>query len=180
MSHLSSISLATLLLLATAWSSSHGSPWNNPYPTERSLANTLYGSFAERPKHLDPARSYSADEYRFIAQIYEPPLQYHFLERPYQLVPLSLRSMPRVTWVDGDGKLLPEDANPADVAFSDYEFHIQPGIRFQPHPALARDTSGGYAYHALSRERIAELNTLADLPEGRYPGIAGRGLRQRH
>ncbi len=165
MSHISSISLASLLLLATAWSSSHGSPWNDPYPRERSLANTLYGSFAERPKHLDPARSYSADEYRFIAQIYEPPLQYHFLKRPYQLVPLSLQSMPRVTWVDGDGNLLPPDADPADVAFSDYEFDIQPGIRFQPHPALARDGNGGYVYHALSRESIAALNRLGDLPE---------------
>ena len=164
MSRISSISLAWLLLLATVWSTSHGSPWNDPYPRERRLANTLYGSFAERPKHLDPARSYSADEYRFIAQIYEPPLQYHFLKRPYQLVPLSLETMPRVTWVDRDGRPLVQDSDPAEVAFSDYEFHIQPGIRYQPHPALARDGSGVYAYHGLGRETIAGLNDLSDLP----------------
>jgi len=166
MSPISRISLAWLLLLATAGSSSHGSPWNDPYPTERSTANTLYGSFAERPKHLDPARSYSADEYRFIAQIYEPPLQYHFLKRPYQLVPLSLQTMPKVTWVDGQGKPMSQDSDPAGVAFSDYEFRIQSGIRFQPHPALARDGKGGYAYHRLGLETIAGLNDLGDLPRG--------------
>jgi oligopeptide transport system substrate-binding protein len=166
MSRNPSIFVAWLLLSAIAWSSSHGSPWNDPYPRERGLANTLYGSFVERPKHLDPARSYSADEYRFIAQIYEPPLQYHFLNRPYQLVPLSLQAMPQVTWVAADGKPLFQDADPASVAFSDYEFTIQPGIRFQPHPALARDSNGGYAYHGLDRETIAGLDDLGDLPEG--------------
>jgi oligopeptide transport system substrate-binding protein len=166
MSRNPSIFVAWLLLSAIGWSSSHGSPWNDPYPRERGLANTLYGSFVERPKHLDPARSYSADEYRFIAQIYEPPLQYHFLNRPYQLVPLSLQAMPQVTWVAADGKPLFQDADPASVAFSDYEFTIQPGIRFQPHPALARDSNGGYAYHGLDRETIAGLDDLGDLPEG--------------
>ena len=163
MARLSSIFLAWLLLSATAWPASHGSPWNDPYPRERSLANTLYGSFSERPKHLDPARSYSSDEYRFIAQIYEPPLQYHFLKRPYQLVPLSLERMPRVSWVDEGGRPLAPDSDPSSVAFTDYEFHIKPGMHYQPHPALARDGSGAYAYHAMSRETIAGLNRLSDL-----------------
>jgi ABC-type transport system substrate-binding protein len=163
MARLSSIFLAWLLLSATAWPASHGSPWNDPYPRERSLANTLYGSFSERPKHLDPARSYSADEYRFIAQIYEPPLQYHYLKRPYQLVPLSLERMPRVSWVDEGGRPLAPDSDPSSVAFTDYEFHVKPGMHYQPHPALARDGRGAYAYHAMSRETIAGLNRLSDL-----------------
>ncbi|MEJ2327846.1 MAG: peptide ABC transporter substrate-binding protein, partial [Chromatiaceae bacterium] len=64
-------------------------PWNDPYPSSRAAANILYSSFEERPKHLDPVRSYSANEYVFLAQVYEPPLQYHFLLRPYRLVPLT-------------------------------------------------------------------------------------------
>lgn len=163
MARLSNIFLAWLLLSAAAWPASHGSPWNDPYPGERSLANTLYGSFSERPKHLDPARSYSADEYRFIGQIYEPPLQYHFLKRPYELVPLSLERMPRVSWVDEGGRPLAPDSDPSRVAFTDYEFHIKPGMHYQPHPALARDGGGAYAYHAMSRETIAGLNRLSDL-----------------
>ena len=156
--------VSLLLLLAVTCSSSYGSPWNDPYPRDRRLANTLYGSFSERPKHLDPARSYASDEYRFIAQIYEPPLQYHFLKRPYQLVPLTLALMPEVVWLGENGRVLDQDSDPARVVFSDYEFRIRPGIEYQPHPALARDGRGAYLYHEMGRETIAGLNRLRDLP----------------
>ena len=53
--------------------------------------------FTERPKHLDPAQAYSENEYEFLALIYAPPLQYHYLKRPYQLVPLAASEMPTVT-----------------------------------------------------------------------------------
>ena len=46
--------------------------WNNPYPPQATNANVMYSSFSERPKHFDPARSYSSNEYEFIGQIYEP------------------------------------------------------------------------------------------------------------
>ena len=74
-----------------------GAPWNNPYPSADGGRNIIYSSFSERPKHLDPARAYSANEYTFIAQIYEPPLQYHYLKRPYTLVPLTAVEVPRPT-----------------------------------------------------------------------------------
>ena len=60
-----------------------GSEWNNPYPKADAGKNILYSSFSERPKHLDPVQSYSENEYTFIANIYQPPLQYHYLKRPY-------------------------------------------------------------------------------------------------
>lgn len=166
--------LACLVLLGCFSSGAAALPWNDPYPAERARANTLYGSFSERPKHLDPGRSYSADEYRFIAQIYEPPLQYHFLRRPYELVPLTLVRMPQVTWLDERGGVLPSDADPSRVAFTDYEFEIRAGIRYQPHPALARDADGAYLYHALDGDTIAGLNRLGDLPiEGTRRLLAG-------
>ncbi len=62
---------------------------NNPYPKEEGTLAVLYESFSERPKHLDPAVAYSSNEYAFIAQIYEPPFQYHYLKRPYQLSPFD-------------------------------------------------------------------------------------------
>jgi hypothetical protein len=62
-----------------------GHPWNSPYPPSQSHQNIYYDAFEERPKHLDPVSSYSANEYVFLGQIYEPPLQYHFLKRPYEL-----------------------------------------------------------------------------------------------
>ena len=139
--------------------------WNAPYPSSESRSNTLYSSFGERPKHLDPARSYAANEYAFIAQIYEPPLQYHFLKRPYQLVPLAAEHVPKPRFLDQSGNLLPDDAPADQVAFSDYEIVIKPGIQYQPHPALAKGEDSVYLYHQLSAEAVEKVNTLADFPE---------------
>ncbi|MGH8671068.1 MAG: ABC transporter substrate-binding protein, partial [Burkholderiales bacterium] len=139
------------------------SPWNNPYHAEEAKNNTLYSAFEERPKYLDPARSYSSNEYLFIAQIYEPPLQYHFLKRPYQLVPLAAAATPTVRYFDDAGKTLTADA--AGVTYSEYVVDIRPGMLYQPHPALARDKTGRYRYHALSAEDLEGVHTLADFAE---------------
>lgn len=139
-------------------------PWNNPYPTHDPHEKILYSSFRERPKHLDPARSYSANEYEFIAQIYEPPLQYHYLERPYRLVPLTATELPEARHFGPAGRELPSPAGAEGVAYSVYEISIRPGIRYQPHPAFATDIDGRHRYHALSRAQIRDLHTLEDFP----------------
>lgn len=142
-----------------------GSGWNNPYPVSESLADTLYSSFSERPKHLDPVRSYSENEYAFIAQIYEPLLQYHFLKRPYELVPLAADRVPTAEYYDAQGNRLPVDVDSEQIAFSEYEIPIRPGMRYQPHPALAKDDTGAYLYHHLDPAFVDEINTLADFSE---------------
>jgi len=140
-------------------------PWNNPYPAAQRGQNILYSSFSERPKHLDPVRSYSSNEYVFLGQIYEPPLQYHFLKRPYDLEPLTAAAMPEVAYFDARGERLPDDA-PADrIAWSEYTIRIRPGIRYQPHPAFARDGQGRYRYLNLTEADLARVRTLADFPE---------------
>lgn len=140
-------------------------PWNDPYPRGQAQANILYNSFDERPKHLDPARSYNANEYAFLAQVYEPPLQYHLLLRPYQLVPLSAVEVPIPRYFDVQGQPLPADAPGGQVAFSDYLIHIRPGIRFQPHPAFARDGAGAWRYHRLTEGGLSDIKRLADFTE---------------
>ncbi len=139
-------------------------PWNNPYPDPEAIANVVYSSFDERPKHLDPARSYSSNEYAFLAQIYEPPLQYHFLLRPYTLVPLTAEAVPVARYLDAEGRELPEDAPAESIAVSEYLVRIQPGILYQPHPAFAKDETGGYRYHDLAGEDLRGVNVLADFP----------------
>jgi oligopeptide transport system substrate-binding protein len=124
--------------------------WNDPYPAHDSGANILYSSFAERPKHLDPAQSYSDNETEIISQIYEPPLQYHYLKRPYTLIPQTLSAMPSVTYLDAAGRILPHDAAPDSIAQSVYELHIRPGIHYQPHPAFALGDHGQLRYAHLS------------------------------
>ena len=136
-------------------------PWNNPYPKDDGHKSILYRSFDERPKHLDPVRSYSANEYAIIGNIYEPPLQYHYLKRPYELIPLTATQVPVPYFVDQQGQRLPSDAKADAVAFSIYEIEIQPGIRYQPHPALAKKGER-YRYHDLTRQDLESQTTLAD------------------
>jgi ABC-type transport system substrate-binding protein len=140
-------------------------PWNDPHATPAPGERVTYSSFEERPKHLDPARSYSSNEQRFIAQIYEPPLQYHYLKRPAELVPLTAQDLPEVTLLDADGRPLPAGAPAERVAFSEYRVRIRPGIRYQPHPALARDADGRLVYETLPAPLAARVRALADFPQ---------------
>jgi len=141
------------------------SPWNNPYPAADEGKNILYSSFAERPKHLDPVQSYSSNEVTFTAQIYEAPLQYHYLKRPYTLIPLAAADMPHPRYFDAKSKPLPDDAPATAVAFSLYDIRIKPGIRYQPHPAFARDANGEFLYHHLQPQDLAGIHKLSDFPE---------------
>ena len=134
--------------------------WNNPYPGSKANANVLYSAFSERPKHLDPARSYSSNEVEFTGQIYEPPLQYHFLKRPYTLIPLTAEAVPKPRYFDAAGQALPDDAPAASIAESVYEISIRPGIRYQPHPAFARDAAGRLRYHALDGGTVAGITGI--------------------
>jgi ABC-type transport system substrate-binding protein len=138
---------------------------NNPYGDEDATSNILYSSFSERPKHLDPAVSYSSNEYTFIAQIYEPPFQYHYLKRPYQLVPLTATKMPTIQYINAAGELLPMDVAEKEIAFSDYSIEIKSGIRYQPHPAFAKNKAGKFLYHHLNEEALDVIETLNDFSE---------------
>ena len=136
--------------------------WNDPYPAGDAGRDIYYDSFVERPKHLDPALSYVENEAEFLAQIYEPPLQYHFLKRPYVLEPLTVRTLPRPEYLDANERPLPPDAPDSAIAYSVYRFELRPGIRYQPHPALARDAGGRYRYHQLTAADLGGMHRLAD------------------
>src|SRR3989344_8506109 len=153
--------LAILILFSAAVAAS----WNNPYPEADAKKNILYSAFRERPKTLDPARAYSSNEYQFIAQIYEPPFQYHYIKRPYTLVPLTASGVPMPVFFDKQGRRLPHNVPVAHIAYSVYEIHIRPGIYFQPHPAFARDAAGRLLYHALGPGDLTEINAIGDFAQ---------------
>jgi oligopeptide transport system substrate-binding protein len=137
-----------------------GEAWNDPYPAAERGQSVLYSAFTERPKHLDPVQSYSEDEATFNAQIYEPPLQYHYLKRPYELIPLTAESIPKPVYQDANGNPVAPDSQM--VAYSVYEIRIKRGIRYQPHAAFARDASGKLLYHDLTAKELSRVWTLAD------------------
>jgi oligopeptide transport system substrate-binding protein len=147
------ILLLTLILLSSCDINSN---WNNPYPSSLSGKNIYFASFSERPKHLDPARAYSSNEYAFIAQIYEPPLQYHYLKRPYTLVPLSATSVPKPQFFDKNGKQLSDDVAVDKIDHTVYEIRIKSGIKYQPHPCFVSE------YHALSESQLSDIDQLSD------------------
>ena len=158
--------LIALVFLLSAARCSKGT-WNNPYPIQERGRNILYSAFSERPKHLDPVQSYSEDEAAFNAQIYEPPLQYHYFKRPYTLVPATAEEVPRPQLFDTAGHRLPDDTEAGRVAYSLYEIRIRPGIRFQPHPAFARDAAGALLYHHL---KPVDLNPIHNLSDFKHQG----------
>ena len=121
--------------------------WNDPYPHDEGGKSILYTSFVARPKHLDPVQSYTEDEALFTQQVYEPLLQYHYLKRPYELVPLTAVEVPKPRAIE-DGK------------FTVYEVRIKPGIRYQPHPAFVA------ANQNLEKKRVDRLKSPYQLPMG--------------
>jgi ABC-type transport system substrate-binding protein len=135
-----------ILLIALVFLAGCGDVWNDPYPASERGKNILYTAFVQRPKHLDPVQSYTTDESVFIRQVYEPPLQYHYLKRPYQLVPLTTTEVPKAKPAPGGGTV--------------YEIHIRPGIRYQPHPAFVASNLG------LPAGKIASLQSPYALPLG--------------
>ncbi|HLX82225.1 MAG TPA: ABC transporter substrate-binding protein [Burkholderiales bacterium] len=126
-----------------------GEVWNDPYPAAERGKNILYSVFAERPKHLDPAQSYASDEAVFTRQVYEPPLQYHYLKRPYELIPLTATEIPRPVLVEKNG-----------VTYSVYDIHIKPGIKFQPHPGFVPENL------SLNSQTTKNLHSPYDLRLG--------------
>jgi ABC-type transport system substrate-binding protein len=137
-----------------------GQAWNDPYPAADAGRNILYTAFTDRPKHLDPAQSYAEDEITFTGQIYEPPLQYHYLKRPYELIPSTVEQVPVPRFYDAKGHELPHDASVERIAESVYELKLKPGIRFQPHPAFALDAHGHP--EILTKNEIVKRQTMAD------------------
>ena len=152
------INLIFVVLLAGC-----GQAWNDPYPVADAERNILYAAFTDRPKHLDPAQSYTEDEITFTGQIYEPPLQYHYLKRPYELIPATLVEMPGLRFFDAAGRELTADAPLDSIAESVYELRVKPGIRYQPHPAFALDSRGQPLY--LGKNAAEGRQKIADFPQ---------------
>ena len=137
---------------------------NNPYPKSEQDQEIYYSTFSAEPKHFDPAISYSSDEYRFIRQIYEPPLQYHYLKRPYELIPLTAEAIPQPRYFDANGQELSSNAPSESVARAVYEIRIRPGIMYQQHPCFAKTEDGEWRYRNLTKSDVKGFDEVKDSP----------------
>lgn len=156
------IKVATLLLVSAGLVAC-ADQWNRPYTEQAVGSNTLFSAFSTPPKYLDPVRAYSSNEWQIISQILEPPLQYHYLKRPYTLEPLTLTEMPQVRFINAQGQEVAQDAD--NLAYSEFTLRLKPGVQFQPHPAFARNEQGGFVYWPLDARKAANLRSPFDLPQ---------------
>lgn len=157
--------IGTIILLVALSACEEVGVLNDPYLSQDKDANILYLTFTEAPKRLDPATAYLVNEGVIIDQIYQPPLQYHYLLRPYKIIPQTLTALPKEFYYDNNNQLLSPQAPIDQIAYTIYELQIKPGIMYQPHPALAKNDQGEYIYLNMTAEDIDGKRSLKDFPE---------------
>ena len=151
--------LSTLLMFLFVGTQLHANVWNSPYPASERSSNTLFTVFSSPPRHLDPVVSYNANEWSILGQIYEPPLQYNYLKRPYMLEPLTLQTMPEVVYLDNEGKETTEERR---IAYSRYRLHLRSDVYYHPHPAFAKNAQGQLLYGALTQNELDAIESVHD------------------
>lgn len=138
---------------------------NSPYRPGEAARKTYFSAFSTPPTKLDPATAYYSHEGAIIGQIYEPPLTYHYLKRPYEVIPLTAEEVPAAAYFDAQGARLEDPDPPAEqVARAVYTIRIRPGIRYQNHPCFARDAMGRPAYTDITEAAMRGFESPADFP----------------
>src|SRR5262245_46682425 len=121
---------------------------NNPYPGADDRDKILYLNYQEPPKTLDPAVAYSTADHVITGAVYDTLLQYHFLARPYRLIPGLLEEVPE-----------PVPLNDGGVS---YRLRLRDGLLFQEDPAFALGTPGATTRPVIAADVAFQLMRLAD------------------
>ncbi len=141
-------------------------PINSPYRAGEQSENTLYSAFfGSTPKTMDPALSFSSNETAIVYNAYEPLYRYHYLKRPYELQGLGAEQVVLPIYLDKAGKRLPDDAPAEDIAQSVYDIKVRKGMRYAPHPALARTPQGSPLYVPVDFSALPRIERPSDFPE---------------
>lgn len=128
---------------------------NNPYRPGETASSTYFGAFSTPPTKLDPTSAYYVHEGRLIDQIYEPPFTYHYLKRPYELIPHTATDIPAPMYYDRAGRRIDDPDPPGDVVSrAEYTIRIKPGIMYQDHPCFAKDDAGMPFYRDVTAAEI--------------------------
>lgn len=122
---------------------------NSPYPESQEEQNVLYTTFTDEPAHMDPGRTYGI-EYAITGNIHEPLFQYHFIKRPYELVPLTAREIPKP-----DRRKVTYKGQAFDATA--YTIRIRPGMLYQDHPCFVE------ANRRLTEQDLRNVASVWDL-----------------
>ncbi len=121
---------------------------NNPYPDSDDKERVLYLNYQEAPKTLDPAVAYSTVDHMIVGPVFDTLLQYHFLERPYRLIPGLLAEMPEITPRD-DGRVV-------------FHLKLRDDLLFQDDPCFTLGTPGATTRPVTAADVAFQLMRLAD------------------
>jgi ABC-type transport system substrate-binding protein len=119
---------------------------NNPYPQADDSKKVLYSQFDEAPKTLDPQVAYATSDHVIASKVYDTLLEYHYLKRPYELIPALAEGVPQAE-PQADGTVV-------------YRFKLRPDLWFQDDPCFA--LSGGKPRQVTARDVAFSLSRIAD------------------
>lgn len=121
---------------------------NNPYPAADSNRKIFYTAFTSSPRTLDPAVAYSTTDHAVLGNIVDTLLEYHYLKRPYTLIP-------------GLAEKVPEGRRRADGHVS-YRFRLRPGLLYQNDPCFSLNGPGATTRSVTAADVAFALARLAD------------------
>jgi len=121
---------------------------NNPYPEADSGRRIFYTSFSEAPRTLDPAVAYTTSAHAITGAVYDTLLEYHYLRRPYSLIPGLAVAVPE-----------PRPLQGGRVA---YRFQLRPGLRFARDPCFELSGPGRRSREVVAQDVAFELMRIAD------------------
>jgi ABC-type transport system substrate-binding protein len=124
---------------------------NNPYPDADATRKVYYTALREAPRTLDPAEAYNVVAHAITGNVYDTLLEYHYLKRPYTLIPGLAREVPEARTLDG-GRVA-------------YRFRLREGLLFADDPAFALSQRDRTTREVEASDVAFQLMRLADPDE---------------
>ena len=121
---------------------------NDPYPDTDVGTKVLYTSFTDAPKTLDPAVGYTTAEHVITGNVFDTLLEYHYLRRPFQLIPGLAETVPEPQSLP-DGRQL-------------YRFSIRRGVLFHADPCFESGQAGRQTREVVANDVAFQIARLAD------------------
>ena len=119
---------------------------NNPYPDADDEKQVIYEPFTDAPKTLDPAVAYTTSAHEITGKVYDTLLEYHYLKRPYELIP-------------GLAERIPEAREHPDGKVS-YRFELRDDLLYQEDECFS--LSGKKTRRIVAEDVGFELMRIAD------------------
>jgi ABC-type transport system substrate-binding protein len=121
---------------------------NDPYPGADQDRKVFYTNYREAPRTLDPAVAYTTGAHAITGNVYDTLLEYHYLKRPYTLIPALAEDVPVARHLP-DGRVV-------------YRFELRPDLLYQNDPCFAVYHDGARRRRVVAADVAFELQRIAD------------------